>query len=86
MLMLGPTVRAVYDIEHFLDLDTAPSAREPTIEHPDDRIRILRDFCDRMERLMPRAMALSAGIPPNVVQQARQFLRLADGITRQHIG
>ena len=78
-------MRAVQIIVQFLDPESVPPAGEPTIEHPDDRIRIPRDLCDRMERLMPRAAALSADIPPNLVHQAREFLRLADEIMRQHI-
>ncbi len=85
MPMLGQTVRAVFDVEQFLDPDAGPPTGEPTIEYPEDRLRILRDLSDRMERLMPRARALSAGMPPDLVPQARRFLQLTEEIMLQHI-
>jgi Polymerase beta, Nucleotidyltransferase len=83
MLMLGPTVRAVHDVEQFLDPDVAPLAGEPILEHPQDRPRILLDLTDRMETLMSCALPLSADIPPEVPQQARRYLQLVEEIMRR---
>lgn len=84
MLMLGATVRAVGNVLCFLDPDADAVGGEPVPEHPEDRLRILRDLANRMEPLMSRAPMLAAGISPDVVPQVHRYLRLADDIMRHH--
>jgi hypothetical protein len=82
MLMVGSTVRAVHDVEQFVDPDTASPADEPVVEHPHDRLRILLDLIDRMDRLTATPSPLCADLPSEVAPQVRAYVRLAQAITR----
>ncbi|MEQ7128523.1 nucleotidyltransferase domain-containing protein [Actinopolymorpha sp. B11F2] len=77
MLMAGSTVRAVHDVEQFLDPGSAPLAYEPVIGRLQDRIRVLFDLIDRMERLTAIASTLCADIPSEVAPRVRQYVHLA---------
>lgn len=85
MPMLGQTQGAVQDVEMFLDPDMSVAVAKPVPEHPEDRLRILRDLIERMQRLASRPSPLFVGMPSDLAPQARQFLWLAEAIMHRDV-
>ncbi|GAB3425457.1 hypothetical protein GCM10027569_62760 [Flindersiella endophytica] len=78
--MLSQTAGAVHDVERFLDPGTVQPAPEPVIERPADRLPVLADLADRMERLMARAPALTEGVSSAVPAQFRRYLQVLEQV------